>query len=79
VAREQLHDKARHADQTAGIDMSKEQAVPACPHCGARAAGGQFCEQCGKALADRHACPKCQAPLSSGSRFCGKCGTPAAA
>jgi hypothetical protein len=79
VACEQLRDKARHADQTAGMDMGKEQAIPACPHCGARAHGGKFCEQCGKGLADQHACPKCQAPLPLGSHFCGECGTPAAA
>lgn len=79
VAVEQLRDKARQADQTAGIDMGQEQAVPACPHCGAKAPGGKFCPQCGKALDERRACPKCQAPLAQGSRFCAECGTPAAA
>ncbi len=79
VAREQLRDKARHADQTAGIDMGKGQAVPACGHCGARVEGGKFCPHCGETLAAPHACPKCDAPLAPGSRFCAECGSPAAA
>ncbi len=79
VAREQLREKALHADQTAGIDMGKEQAVPACGHCGARVEGGKFCPNCGQTLAAAHPCPKCHAPLPPGGRFCGECGTPAAA
>jgi hypothetical protein len=79
VACQQLREKALHHDQTAGIEMGKEQAVPACPHCGARAEGGRFCQQCGQTLAPRHACPKCNAALAPGNRFCGECGTPAAA
>jgi hypothetical protein len=79
VACERLRDKARKADQTAGIDMTCEQAVLACPHCGARADGSKFCQRCGQTLSERPVCAKCAAPLASGSRFCGECGTPAAA
>ena len=79
VAREQLRDKARHADQTAGIDMAKEQAFPACPHCGAAVNGGKFCQHCGQTIAAKPICPKCQHEVQPGSRFCGDCGAPAAA
>jgi hypothetical protein len=79
VAREQLLVKARQADQTAGIEMSHEQAVPACPHCGAAVNGGKFCQQCGQTLTAKPCCPKCHAPMEPGSRFCADCGTPVAA
>jgi hypothetical protein len=48
-----------------------------CPSCGA-AAQGRFCASCGTALAGA-ACANCAAPLTPGSRFCHRCGTPAGA
>lgn len=48
-----------------------------CANCGAHASG-LFCATCGTALAGA-ACNHCRAPLSSGARFCHRCGTPAGA
>jgi len=73
VAKEQVWEKARAADQTDGIDLAAPR-VAACPHCGKKAGGGKFCEECGKPLAARVACPQCGKPCSGGSKFCPECG-----
>jgi hypothetical protein len=79
VACEQLRDKARKADLTSGSDMTCGQAVLACQHCGNKADGSKFCQRCGQTLSERPVCAKCAAPLANCNRFCGECGTPAAA
>jgi hypothetical protein len=43
-----------------------------CPACGANVTGN-FCAECGTALAARQ-CVKCQAILSPGAKFCHRCG-----
>lgn len=45
-----------------------------CPRCGA-AASGNFCAACGAALGAQH-CGSCGTVLSTGARFCQKCGSP---
>ncbi len=46
-----------------------------CPSCAAPAQG-RFCSACGTALAGA-TCGNCAAPLTTGARFCHRCGTPA--
>ena len=46
-----------------------------CPSCGV-AGEGRFCASCGTALAGA-VCANCAAPLTPGSHFCHRCGTPA--
>src|SRR5215813_1032 len=46
-----------------------------CPSCGAEASG-KFCSACGAALVGV-TCSACGASLSSGAKFCHRCGTPA--
>lgn len=48
-----------------------------CPGCGA-AAAGKFCSNCGAPLAGA-TCGSCSAPLTTGAKFCHRCGTPAGA
>jgi hypothetical protein len=48
-----------------------------CPRCGSEATGS-FCSSCGTALADA-VCSNCSTPLSTGARFCHRCGTPVGA
>ena len=76
TAVEQVRDKARQTDQTGDMNMA-EAKTAACPHCGARVAGGKFCESCGQPLAAQQHCAKCQAELSAGAHFCASCGAPA--
>ena len=44
-----------------------------CPHCGAPT-DGAFCSHCGAPRAGT-SCRSCAAPLSTGARFCSRCGT----
>jgi hypothetical protein len=76
AAREQVWEKARATDQTGGKDLSQEHTA-ACPHCGAKAAGGKFCGECGKPFRKKTACPNCRANLDAGTTFCPSCGTKA--
>lgn len=77
VGREQLIEKARKTDQTAGVDMS-QHAVSLCPKCGAHAGTAKFCPECGTALLAKTTCAKCQAQLDVGVKFCPECGQPRA-
>ncbi len=45
-----------------------------CFQCGKPAGEGKFCNNCGAAL-NLIKCPKCGAQNSTGTRFCGECGT----
>jgi len=44
-----------------------------CPGCGTEASG-RFCSHCGASL-EPASCRSCQAPLTSGAKFCHRCGT----
>ena len=41
---------------------------------GAETKGAKFCPDCGQALAQKTACPKCAAKLTAGAKFCPECG-----
>jgi hypothetical protein len=75
VAVEQLWGKARAQDQSAKVDMQRQQ-VAACPHCQAHVDGGKFCPECGKPLALATKCGKCGVDFSAKAHFCPECGTP---
>ena len=53
-----------------------EKVVPAdnivCPECGKTVAKGKFCPECGHKFATN--CPKCNAPIADGAKFCLECG-----
>lgn len=49
-----------------------------CPRCGS-VASGNFCAECGAPLAQRAACPVCQAPLRPDALYCTACGAPVGA
>lgn len=78
ATKEQLFDKARATDLTAGIDM-KRPAVAQCPQCGAHVQVGKFCRRCGAALVPKATCAKCGAEADQASKFCPQCGAPLAA
>ena len=70
---EQVQERVEETDYASGIDVS-EPAVVVCPHCGAKAAGGKFCNQCGGRLAATIKCPKCKAENPANAKFCSECG-----
>jgi hypothetical protein len=49
-----------------------------CPACGAAAAEGKFCSNCGAPFAGA-TCGACDAALTPGAKFCHRCGAPAGA
>ncbi len=57
--------------------MTLPSGTMSCPSCGA-AANGRFCSSCGTALAGA-VCASCAAPMTPGSHFCHRCGSPAGA
>lgn len=58
--------------------MTPNPSRPAtCPSCSARV-DGRFCAQCGTPV-DGATCGACRAPLTSGAKFCHRCGTAAGA
>jgi len=79
VGIEQLREKARSSDQTAGVDVKSFQAA-ACPHCNATLeANAKFCAECGKATAGgaKQFCSECGAQRAAGAKFCAGCGAKA--
>jgi len=81
IAAQQVGEKLRSVDQTAGFDPSAEM-IAACPHCRASVPpGGKFCAGCGKpvgtAAAAKSFCTGCGQQLMAGAKFCAGCGTPA--
>ena len=50
AAVDDAHEKAGQVDYVTA-DKFKETIVATCPHCGAKAGGGKFCEECGQPLA----------------------------
>ncbi len=84
AARQQLQDKAHHADYVSAVDLGAKAVVaspprPAdeayrCAMCGvALAEGVRFCSQCGTPRAET-GCPGCGAALGAHAKFCGQCG-----
>lgn len=74
VAKEQIWERAKNADQTGGMDVANVVRAASCPHCGAHAQGSKFCPECGKPLQSKTECPSCHAHLEAGAKFCGECG-----
>lgn len=70
---EQLRERIDETDYSSEINV-KDTAVVMCPHCGAKAAGGKFCNECGKPLQSAGECPKCGSENPAGARFCSECG-----
>lgn len=75
VAVDQIREKAQKVDQTGGMSVAKPQ-MAACPHCNARVGGGKFCPECGKPLAVKARCGKCDADFPATAKFCPECGSP---
>ncbi len=75
ATKEQLFEKARATDLTAGIDMKREAAALR-PKCGARVQAGKVCPECGTAVVPKGTCAKCGAEADQASKFCPRCGGP---
>jgi hypothetical protein len=83
AVRQQLLEKARHADLVGDLEMSATAVARApgptagaankCTACGVALGDGRFCPQCG---AERHAmgCAGCGAIVPKGTHFCATCG-----
>ena len=74
IAVDQVGEKLRQQDQTAGLNLSAK-AVVVCPSCGAESEGGKFCQSCGGPLLAEGQCPKCGTKFKAGAKFCPECGT----
>ncbi len=72
--RNQLVDQLSTTDLIQGLAVG-QQAQPRCPSCGAQAAGGKFCSECGASLRQEQTCPSCAAVNPVGAKFCSECGT----
>jgi hypothetical protein len=59
----------------ASPSSASTSSITTCPSCGATA-NGRYCSSCGAALAGA-TCGTCAAELSSGAKFCHRCGTAA--
>lgn len=70
---EQLQERVEETDYASGINV-RDTAVVVCPHCGAKAAGGKFCNQCGRPLTTTIKCPKCKVQNPANAKFCSECG-----
>lgn len=57
---------------TSPVSPSSKESSTTCPSCGA-AANGHYCASCGAPLAGAK-CVSCSAELSSGAKFCHRCG-----
>jgi hypothetical protein len=72
--RDQIWQRARQTDWTAGMDVGT-RAVVTCPDCGARSDGGKFCSSCGTSLAPKVKCTGCGHEGNRiGALFCAECG-----
>ena len=60
------------ATQVSTGEMESKQTI--CSQCGKPAGEGKFCNKCGAPLSFVQ-CPKCGAKSSTGTQFCGECGT----
>ena len=67
-------EKAGQVDYVSA-DRFKQTIVATCPHCGAKASGGKFCEECGQPLAAvKKFCGQCGKEVKAGVKFCPECG-----
>lgn len=72
--RDQIWEKARETDWTAGLDVGT-RAKLRCPHCQAQVDGGKFCSSCGGTLALEVRCGGCGSTANKpGAVFCSDCG-----
>lgn len=70
---EQLRERIENTDYSSEINV-KDEAVVLCPHCGAKAAGGKFCNECGKPLKTVAECENCGSENPADAKFCSECG-----
>jgi hypothetical protein len=73
-AEKMVTDIKKKADETTVFTGEIERRQTTCPECGKPSGGGKFCNNCGASLI-LNKCPKCGAKNTSGTRFCGECGT----
>jgi hypothetical protein len=76
VGKEQVFEKARAADLTSDVDMSKKDATAGCAKCGAAVGTAKFCPECGEAVNAHVKCAGCGADMKSSAKFCPECGKP---
>ena len=75
VLKAQITEKLQGQDLTK--DLKRDQPISAaCPKCGQAPGRGKFCQECGASLAKTRPCPKCQAEIPIGAKFCPDCGAP---
>jgi len=67
-------EKANTVDYVSA-DKFNQTIIATCPHCGAKAGGGKFCQECGKPLTTDKFCTNCSAKIEAGAKFCAECGT----
>ena len=72
-AQKMKEDIQEKAGQTQVFHGQIESKQTLCPRCNKPAGEGKFCNNCGASLAINK-CPRCGAPNSDASRFCGECG-----
>ncbi|MGI5817997.1 MAG: double zinc ribbon domain-containing protein [Armatimonadota bacterium] len=70
---DQLRNRISETDYSSEINV-KDDAVMSCPHCGAKATGGKFCNECGKPLRAATECLRCGSENPANARFCSECG-----
>ena len=67
-------EKANTVDYVSAEEFN-QTIIATCPHCGAKAGGGKFCQECGKPLTTDKFCTNCSAKIEAGAKFCAECGT----
>ena len=75
AAKDQVVEKAKAVDYTAGRDLAQVAAVN-CPKCGAKTQGRKFCPECGASLAAKQKCGACGFEADGSPKFCPECGKP---
>ncbi len=70
---EQLRERIENTDYSSEINV-EDEAVVFCPHCGEKAAGGKFCNECGKPLKTVTECENCGSENPADAKFCSECG-----
>jgi predicted amidophosphoribosyltransferase len=73
-AKKMVQDIEAQAGQTTVFKGEVKSQQTLCSKCGKPAGEGKFCGNCGEPLA-LNSCPKCQAAVQPGTKFCPECGS----